>query len=362
MSTHILSTGLAVLLAAVSMPVDSRPDAPAAATGVTPREEAAMQTGREMSLLFLRGETDAVWGRMTPQMQAALGNAAALATFRAQIERELGEEQAVTDESTAVEAGAHVYLRTARWSKVSTPVLMQWAMDDAGKVAGFLVRPEPGTKPEAAPSPYLEYRTKARLRLPFDGEWHVVWGGRDIEQNYHAATPGQRFAYDLLKVVGHSSHRGDGSALEDYYCWNEKILAPADGTVLEAVDGLPDQAIGTRNTKAVAGNHVMLDLGHGEYAMLAHLRQGSVAVEAGQRVVAGAELGRCGNSGNTSEPHLHFHLQDAPEFGQGNGLPAFFERYTANGAVVERGEPVKGQTIAPIAKDAAVQPARKQVR
>src|SRR3546814_18581675 len=85
----------------------------------------------------------------------------------------------------------------------------------------------------------------------------------DIEQNYHAATPGQRFAYDLLKIVDGSSHRGDGSALEDYYCWNEKILAPADGTALEAVDGLPDQAIGTRNTKAVAGNHAMFDLGTG---------------------------------------------------------------------------------------------------
>src|SRR3546814_3320485 len=167
----------------------------------------------------------------------------------------------------------------------------------------------------------------------------LVWGGHDIEQNYHAATPGQRFAYDLLKIVDGSSHRGDGSALEDYYCWNEKILAPADGTVLEAVDGLPDQAIGTRNTKAAAGNHVMLDLGHGEYAMLAHLRRGSVAVEAGQQVAAGDELGRCGNSGHTSEQHLHLHLQDAPKFGAGNGLAGFIEHYTTHGQPVDPGEP-----------------------
>src|SRR3546814_15367827 len=79
--------------------------------------------------------------------------------------------------------------------------------------------------------------------------------------------------------------------------------------------------------------------------MLAHLRRGSVAVEAGQQVAAGDELGRCGNSGNTSEPHLHLHLQDAPVFGEGNGLPAFFEDYTADGEVVARGEAVKGQTI-----------------
>jgi hypothetical protein len=347
MSTHILSAGLAVLLAALSMPGHSRSDAPAAATGATPRHAPTMQTGRELSRLFLQGETDAVWARMAPQMQAALGNAAALADFRAKIKRELGEEQAVVDESIAVEPGAHVYLRTGRWSGLSTPILMQWALDDAGKVAGFLVQPKAGAKPQAAPSPHLDYRTKARLRLPFDGDWYVVWGGHDIEQNYHAATPGQRFAYDLLRIVDGSSHRGDGKALEDYYCWNEPILAPADATVLMAVDGLPDQAIGTRNTEAIAGNHVMLDLGTGEYAMLAHLRRGSVAVDTGQRVTAGEEIGRCGNSGNTSEPHLHFHLQDAPRFGEGDGLPAFFEHYTADGKAVERGEPVRGQLVAP---------------
>src|SRR3546814_13291997 len=101
---------------------------------------------------------------------------------------------------------------------------MHWLLDGAGKVAGFGVQP----KPQAAPSPHLDYQTRAHLRLPFDGKWYVFWGGHDIEQNYHAASPGQRFAYDLVKRVGGSSHRGDGQALEDYYCWNEKILAPAD--------------------------------------------------------------------------------------------------------------------------------------
>ena len=81
--------------------------------------------------------------------------------------------------------------------------------------------------------------------------------------------------------------------------------------------------------------------------MLAHLRQGSVAVGQGQQVAAGDTLGRCGNSGNTSEPHLHFHLQDSPVFGQGNGLPAFFNDYTADGKAVDRGEPVQGQVVSP---------------
>ena len=349
MSAPILSTGLAALLAVMPMTGHSRdPVHAASATPVastTPQVDPTMQAGRELSQLFLRGDTDAVWARMSPQMQEAFGSAAALAQFRAQVGQQVGEEEAVLDESVSVDRGMHAYVRTSRWSKLPSPILMQWAFDDAGKVSGFVVQP----KSQAAPSPHMDYQTKAHLRLPFDGQWYVFWGGRTLEQNYHAVSPGQRFAYDLVKRVDGSSHRGDGKALEDYYCWNQKILAPAAGTVLEVVDGLPDQAIGTRNTEAIAGNHVMLDLGNGEYAMFAHLRQGSVAVKTGQQVAAGDELGRCGNSGNTSEPHLHFHLQDAPQFGQGDGLPAFFEHYTADGKVVERGEPVKGQVISPLA-------------
>ncbi|GAA3931026.1 M23 family metallopeptidase [Luteimonas lutimaris] len=343
MSIRPLSAALALLLASLPAAAQQPAPAPAPEATATATDEIALREGRELSQLFLQGDTDAVWARMAPSMQAAMGDAAALAKFRAQVTGDLGEEEAVLDESAAQAEGAHVYVRTSRWSKLPVPVLMQWAVDDAGKVAGFLVQP----RPEAAPSPYLDYQTRSHLRLPFDGQWYVFWGGHDIEQNYHAASPGQRFAYDLVKRVDGSSHRGDGRALEDYYCWNETILAPAAGTVLEAVDGLPDQAIGSRDTSHIAGNHVMLDLGNGEYALLAHMRQGSVVVKAGDKVNPGDELGRCGNSGNTSEPHLHFHLQDAPVFGQGNGLPAFFEHYTADGKAVERGEPVQGQVIAP---------------
>lgn len=347
MSNPILAAALSLALAALPFAAPAQ----SAAENVPTAEAAAnpgMSEGRELSRLFLAGDTAAVWARMGAPMREGLGNADALAQFRAQLARDLGEEQSLLDEQAVEQSGLRIYLRVARWSKAPMPVVMQWATDGEGKVQGFFVRP----KPEAAPSPHLDYQTRAHLRLPFNGAWYVFWGGRTIEQNYHAAVRGQRFAYDLVKRVDGSSHRGDGKALEDYYCWNQPILAPADATVLEAVDGLPDQAIGTRNTEQITGNHVMLDLGQGEYALLAHLQHGSVAVKAGQHVARGQALGRCGNSGNTSEPHLHFHMQDAPEFGKGDGLPVFFEDYSADGKPVARGEPVQGQTIAPMAESA----------
>lgn len=299
--------------------------------------------GRELSQLFLDGKTDVLWPRMTKPMQAALKSPEALAAFRKQVGSQLGTEDEVLSEKTDTAPGARLYLRRARWSNTAVAVTMQWALDSDGNVAGFYIRPEQAAQP--APSAYLDYRTRANLRLPFEGEWFVVWGGRTLEQNYHAVSRGQRFAHDLVKLVNGKTHRGDSGALDSYYCWNQKILAPAAGRIVDAVDGLPDQAIGTANTAQPDGNHVILDLGHDEYALLAHFRQGSVRVKAGDLVEEGTELGRCGNSGNTSEPHLHFHLQNHPRFGEGDGLPAFFRDYVADGKRVPVGELVRGQRV-----------------
>lgn len=88
-----------------------------------------------------------------------------------------------------------------------------------------------------------------------------------------------------------------------------------------------------------------MNLGSGEFVFLAHLMQGSVKVDAGQTVARGEGVGRCGNSGNTSEPHLHLHIQTTANLQSGEGLPAYFGGYRADGVPVARGEPEKGQTL-----------------
>ena len=110
-------------------------------------------------------------------------------------------------------------------------------------------------------------------------------------------------------------------------------------------NGVADNVPGVMNAQVPMGNHVILDHGNGEFSFLCHFRQGTVLVKPGDTVKAGDVLGRAGNSGNSSEPHLHYHLQDSGEFGKGRGLPAPFTGYRADGKPVDRGEPVKGQTI-----------------
>jgi len=249
----------------------------------------------------------------------------------------------VLEEKVEPRDGIETYVRTARWSRSEAPILTELGIAPNGTVVSFLVR----AQPTLAESRFLDYQTRTPLRLPFEGEWFVVWGGRTLEQNYHAADRAQRFAADLVIYRNGSSHRSEPQALESYYCWDQPILAPADGTVSIAVSDLPDNPIGNTDAQHPAGNHVVLDFGNGEFGFLGHMRHGSIRLHPGDRVTAGQELGRCGNSDNTTEPHLHFHLQTPPKLTDGEGLPAFFNGYLADGDPVARGEPEAGQTIQP---------------
>ena len=149
------------------------------------------------------------------------------------------------------------------------------------------------------------------LLLPFaEGTWLVVQGGGTKSVNHHVVVPQQRAALDLVRM------RSDGTRARgvfppepgDYAAYGTVVVAPCDGVVLRAVDGLPDQAPLVPNPTRPPGNSVRIDTGR-EQVLLAHLVPGSVPVEAGQRVARGDVIGRVGNSGNTTEPHLHIHAE-----------------------------------------------------
>lgn len=303
--------------------------------------------GAELTAAFYERRVDVIWARMSPQMQAALQSKENFAAFREQLDAQLGAETAVVEETTGSEQGVGIYVRKARFEKVPMVIVVQWAIDADGVIAGFFIRPDQSAAQTAAPSEHLDYTTRTPLRLPFADEMFVFWGGREIEQNYHAAHSNQRFALDLLMMRDGKSHTGDGARNEDYHCFGKPILAPADGVVVEVVDGVADNVPGRMNPQQVTGNRVILDHGNDEYSVLAHLRDGTVQVAKGDTVKAGDRLGDCGNSGNSSEPHLHYQLQAGPVFGTAVALPAQFTLYVADDQPVERGEPVRGQRIRP---------------
>jgi hypothetical protein len=166
----------------------------------------------------------------------------------------------------------------------------------------------------------------ATVRLPLDGPVRVLWGGDDLAHNYHASTPDQRWAYDL----GVEPVLTGSSRLEDYGCYGKDVVAPADAEVWMVHDGEPEQVPGrlVPNYRAPLGNMVALKLASGTYLLIAHLHTGSVAVKAGAHVAEGDRLGRCGDTGNTSEPHVHVHHQkEDPRLypvSFAEGLPLYF--------------------------------------
>jgi murein DD-endopeptidase MepM/ murein hydrolase activator NlpD len=103
------------------------------------------------------------------------------------------------------------------------------------------------------------------------------------------------------------------------------VLAPADGTVVGVSDVHPDAPVGNVGQTPGHGNHIVLDIGSGHYAVLAHLERGSARVAEGERVRTGQRIAAVGDSGNSLAPHLHFQVQEGPDFGeQARTIPVVF--------------------------------------
>jgi hypothetical protein len=223
-------------------------------------------------------------------------------------------------------------------------VELEWVWDP---IVGLLVSIAARPAFREAPSPHEDYVTKTPLRLPFTGTWNVLWGGRTWEENRHSSVADMRYALDLLILQRGSSCGGDCTKNEQYYCWGKPVVAPADGTVVFAENALPDNRPNSPDPKTLFGNHVIIDHGNGEFSLMGHLKKGSLKVNQGDAVTAGDVIAATGNSGMSTEPHLHYQLMDGPAWAQAQGLPVRFFRYEADGKTVMRGEPKRGQVISP---------------
>jgi Peptidase family M23 len=166
-----------------------------------------------------------------------------------------------------------------------------------------------------------------------NGAYLIGHGGSTSASNMHHVHPAQKYALDIarLNAAGMRARGLYPNDLTRYAIFGVPIASPCDGTVKTAVDGFPDQKPGTMDAKNLAGNHVILRCGDAD-VLLAHLQRGSVAIRTGATVHTGAPLGRVGNSGNTTEPHLHIHAER-----NGAGVPATFDgEWLVRNAVVRR--------------------------
>lgn len=155
------------------------------------------------------------------------------------------------------------------------------------------------------------------------GDNYIAHGGSSTGINYHHPNKAQAYALDVGKVnkLGHQTSISKN--LDAYEIFSSDIMSPCDGTVVQIRDGLVDQVPPNRDKdKAnIAGNHVVIQC-NGVKILLAHMQAGSIQVNEGENVTTGRTVGKVGNSGNTTQPHLHMHaVRDNEDIMKGAGVP-----------------------------------------
>ncbi|MCX4771072.1 M23 family metallopeptidase [Streptomyces sp. NBC_01285] len=267
------------------------------------------------------------------------------------------------------------------------PYWLTW-VPAAAAVALALTTGRRGRAAAADPRPAVE------VEPPVTGRWTALNSPADKVPSHGVHAYGQTYAIDIVAEPGAESEAEPKAGSEGepvpvrpkfrslwpvarrnhhFPAFGAPLLAVADGTVVHASHGSRDHLSrnsipalvylmlieasvrDVRGAGAIVGNHIVLDLGDGMYAMYAHLRHGSLRVREGEKVRAGQPLAECGNSGNSTEPHVHFQLMDDPDLDvavgipftwRGIGVPANGEAFTA-GATAHgspAGEPGGAQT------------------
>lgn len=201
-----------------------------------------------------------------------------------------------------------------------------------------VAKPIPGLIPAKLTQTVAPVRVQDRkpvsISPPLDGpNWLDANSCCDMTAHRTAANPingklalAERFAIDYVQLApDFRLFKGDPAKVESYPYFGAPIHAVSDGKVVSVRDGLPEQVAGKTPSglplDEYGGNHIVQDLGDGNYAFYAHLKTGSITVKPGDDLKAGQDIAALGNSGNTDAPHLHFHVMDTPDPLASNGLP-----------------------------------------
>ncbi len=186
------------------------------------------------------------------------------------------------------------------------------------------------------------------IASPVKGNYYLINNQSSMDYHYYITFfldgtiyTGEKFAFDLeqISALWADTYSGDPRVNASYYAYRDTLYAVSAATVLKVVDGRAENAGNAHNVPLYTndeygGNYLMLDIGIGIYAVYMHCFPGSFMVKTGDVVAEGQPVALLGNSGNSTEPHLHFELVDRPDAWRCNGLPFVFKKFTKIGEIV----------------------------
>lgn len=287
----------------------------------------------EFKSLYNSADYEGIFNLFNDDMKKALPREKTIEFFTQNVNSLMGD---ITEmQFYQLKQGAHIYRTT--FDRAISDVLM--SLDAQNRINGLYIS---SSKPDASTN--FE-RNTTKMILPFKEEVFVFWGGTTVEQNYHMADSKQQYAYDILMVANGAAYEGDASKNENYFVFGKEIIAPCDARVVKVIKGVVDNVPGKLNPQQLTGNTVVLKTLNNEFILFAHLKEGSILVEEGQDVIQSEVLGQCGNSGNSTEPHLHLGLQNDVEILKSTGAKLYFDRLMVNGELKEDYIPIKEDYI-----------------
>ena len=335
------SVALAQTATAPTRPVPAV--APASHVPYPLNSPAAVARALQIAQWFISGNSAQLWSLFSPELQKQWQSAAKMVQVSKRMANAMGGEREVVLESAVPDLlrPNTDYSRLSQFTKSSTQLVTLVALSEQGTIAALVVHPVP----DAPTGQFSGYKDQARFRLPFSGQWMVYQGGRSFIQNAYLGGEDVRYTMDFVLLRDGRPYSGDGTRNEQYYCFGQPVLAPADGKVVLVRNTFADNDPGKSTQEQGTGNVVIIAHGNNEYSLLSGLKQNSIKVKRGDNVKQGDPVAACGNSGASPAPHIQFRLQNSHGYPLPLSLPIQFVDYIADGKPIESGEPVRGQMV-----------------
>lgn len=220
---------------------------------------------------------------------------------------------------------------------------LKLTLSEEDKIVGMWILPFKEAFPDIG-------KNQVPIRLPFNGKWRVMWGGdtRDTSKYFGSRVSHNAREFVMANRFG-KTYETDGAKNKDYFAFRKIVRAPAAGTVVAVINGVEDNPPHAPNPFDRLGNAVMIEHSTNEYAVVGHLLKNSIRVRVGDRVAPGLPIGLCGNSGDSSQPSVYFHLQDSKQLLAGSGYQPIFNqvylRKEGETLVLPEYAPVRGDFI-----------------
>lgn len=305
--------------------------------------KAAEDRGRQIFEMFNHAEGGQIYANLTENLRKKIKSEAKYVEFNKKLRERMGSETQMIEENIvpAILVPDTIYSRLSYFQHFPTTMIRTMVtINQRGQIDELTV----GPVPTIAEGRFAGYTDVNKFHLPFGNEWLVYQGGRNVFDNNYAMSDDLRYSMDFVYLKNGRPFAGKGgieAKNEDFYCFGQPVLAPADGKVIKAEGGYDDAPPGRPSGDPADGNVVSISFGNGEIGTINHLKQNSLKVKIGDQVKQGQELGQCGNSGMGPVPHLHFALTR----GGGIPLPVQFVDYIADGKPIASGEPKRGEMV-----------------